>query len=220
MQGKIFTDSSDRPSPQVLGPGAVLLPDLIGSRIPDLLAAIQTIEKAAPFRHMSTPGGFRMSVAMTNCGQLGWVTDRRGYRYSPTDPESGHPWPPMPEIFGSVALQAAVTAGYPDFHPDACLINRYAPGARMTLHQDKDEPDLAAPIVSASLGLPATFQFGGLTRKDRPMRYKLLSGDVVVWGGASRLFFHGVSALADGVDPLAGPFRYNLTFRKAGYGQD
>jgi len=181
-----------------------------------LLPEIEQIAIAAPFRHMITPGGFKMSVAMTNCGPLGWVTDRKGYRYTPTDPESGKPWPPMPAALQQLAQQAAAAAGFPEFKPDACLINRYAVGAKMSLHQDKDERDFAAPIVSVSLGLPAVFQFGGLDRRDPVSRIPLAHRDVVVWGGPARLAYHGVMPLKHGVHPELGPFRINLTFRKAG----
>lgn len=156
-----------------------------------------------------------MSVAMTNCGTYGWVTDRRGYRYERNDPETGRAWSPMPESFLSLAVSAAKEAGYPDFTPNACLINRYEPGAKMSLHQDKDEKDFSSPIVSVSLGLPATFQFGGLSRTDPVRKYQLQHGDVVVWGGPSRLFYHGILTLKDGLHEAVGRFRYNLTFRHA-----
>ncbi len=180
-----------------------------------ILAALKRVAKAAPFRHMVTPGGFRMSVAMTDCGRAGWVSGRKGYRYESTDPESGKPWPAMPRAFAALASRAAEAAGFAGFMPDSCLVNRYAPGARLSPHQDKDERDFAQPIVSVSLGLPATFLFGGLRRADRPRRVKLAHGDVVVWGGKSRLAFHGVLALADGDHPATGRARVNLTFRKA-----
>ena len=180
-----------------------------------LLAALQAVTAQAPFRHMVTPGGFLMSVAMTNCGAVGWVTDRTGYRYDRVDPESGLPWPALPEVFGAVASAAAAEAGYPKFAPDACLINRYEPGARMSLHQDKDEQQLAYPIVSLSLGLPAKFQFGGLKRTDPVCSYVLQHGDVAVWGGPSRLCYHGVLPLKDGVHDKLGRQRINLTFRVA-----
>lgn len=178
----------------------------------DTLARVEAIAAAAPFRHMITPGGFRMSVAMTNCGALGWVSDRSGYRYSPVDPETGLPWPPMPESFLRLASEAAASANFPAFVPEACLINRYAPGAKMSLHQDRDERDLSQPIVSVSLGLPAVFLFGGPSRKDPVQRIALEHGDVVVWGGPARLFYHGVMPLKEG----ARPYRFNLTFRRAG----
>ena len=178
----------------------------------DTLARVEAIAAAAPFRHMITPGGFRMSVAMTNCGALGWVSDRNGYRYSPVDPETGLPWPPMPESFLRLASEAAASANFPAFVPEACLINRYAPGAKMSLHQDRDERDLSQPIVSVSLGLPAVFLFGGPSRKDPVKRIALEHGDVVVWGGPARLFYHGVMPLKEG----AQPYRFNLTFRRAG----
>jgi len=164
---------------------------------------------------MQTPGGHQMSVAMTNCGEVGWVTDRGGYRYDPVDPATGRPWPAIPKSFVQLAAEAAAAGGFADFEPDACLINRYAPGARMSRHQDRDEREFAAPIVSVSLGLPAVFLFGGLKRSDRPARYRLEHGDVVVWGGPSRLAFHGVAPLADGDHALIGRQRINLTFRTA-----
>jgi alkylated DNA repair protein (DNA oxidative demethylase) len=164
---------------------------------------------------MFTPGGHQMSVAMTNCGNAGWVTDRSGYRYDGADPESGKPWPVMPPVLRELAEAAAREGGFPGFAPDACLINRYEPGAKMSLHQDKDEQDFSAPIVSVSLGLPAIFLFGGPKRDNKPQRYRLAHGDVVVWGGPSRLFFHGVAPLADGEHPLLGRKRINLTFRRA-----
>jgi DNA oxidative demethylase len=179
------------------------------------MATLQGVLLTAPFRHMVTPGGFRMSVAMTNCGRAGWITDRRGYRYDPLDPTTGRPWPPLPELFCGLATRAAAEGGFAGFEPDACLINRYEPGARLSLHQDKNERDLAAPIVSVSLGLPATFLFGGLRRTDRPRRIRLESGDIAVWGGPARLTFHGVEPLADGEDRLTGRCRINLTFRQA-----
>jgi DNA oxidative demethylase len=180
----------------------------------ELIAALRAIVALAPFRHMVTPGGHTMSVAMTNCGKAGWVTDRRGYRYDGIDPESGKPWPEMPPVLRDLAGRAARQAGFGDFSPDACLVNRYEPGAKMSLHQDKDELDLGAPIVSVSLGLPATFMFGGLARSDKPQRYRLEHGDIAVWGGPARLAFHGVAPLADGEHPLLGRQRINLTFRK------
>jgi alkylated DNA repair protein (DNA oxidative demethylase) len=164
---------------------------------------------------MITPGGFQMSVAMTNCGAAGWVTDRRGYRYDAIDPTTGQNWPAIPELFLGLAASAAAAGGFANFVPDACLINRYGPGARLTLHRDKDERDFTQPIVSVSLGLPATFLFGGATRKERPRRIRVESGDVAVWGGPARLAFHGVAPLANGSDPLTGEYRINLTFRKA-----
>ena len=194
--------------------GAVLLRAFVGDFESGLIAALRDIVAAAPFRHMVTPGGHQMSVAMTNCGSAGWVTDRTGYRYSPDDPETGKPWPAMPSILCELADRAAERAGFTGFAPDVCLINRYVPGARMSLHQDKDELDFGAPIVSVSLGLPAIFMFGGLKRGDKPRRFRLEHGDIAVWGGPSRLFFHGVAPLADGDHPVMGPQRLNLTFRK------
>jgi DNA oxidative demethylase len=210
-----MTDLFDLEATQKLQDGAVLLR---GRALPverGLLAAIDHITAQAPFRRMVTPGGFQMSVAMTNCGSVGWVTDRTGYRYDSRDPDSSTPWPAMPDVFLALARDAAEDAGFTGFVPDACLINCYEPGARLSLHQDKDERDYAHPVVSVSLGLPATFQFGGLKRNDRPLKVPLHHGDVVVWGGPARLVYHGVLALKEGEHPALGRRRVNLTFRKA-----
>jgi DNA oxidative demethylase len=180
-----------------------------------LLAGIDRVTADAPLRHMITPGGHRMAVAMTNCGATGWITDRTGYHYNAIDPQSGAPWPPMPAVFIDLATRAAARGGFDRFVPDACLINRYEPGGKLSLHQDRNERDFDAPIVSVSLGLPAVFLFGGRKRTDRPRRVKLTHGDVVVWGGPARMAFHGVAALADGDHPLIGRRRLNLTFRLA-----
>ena len=181
----------------------------------DLIAALRLIVAQAPFRHMVTPGGHQMSVAMTNCGAAGWITDRRGYRYSAIDPTSDRPWPAMPPAFRDLARRAAAAAGFDAFAPESCLVNRYVPGTQLSLHQDRNERDYAAPIVSVSLGLPAVFLFGGLKRSDRPRRVPLASGDIVVWGGPARLAFHGVAPLAAGDHPLTGGCRINLTLRQA-----
>jgi alkylated DNA repair protein (DNA oxidative demethylase) len=211
----LFENLADvRPSRVAMVEGAVLLRGFAKPHEADLLAALREIVAQAPFRRMFTPGGHQMSVAMSNCGSVGWVTDHSGYRYDAADPDSGKPWPEMPEVFRELARQAAAEGGFDGFAPDACLINRYEPGARMSLHQDRDELDLSAPIVSVSLGLPATFMFGGMKRTDKPVRYRLEHGDVAVWGGPSRLFFHGVAPLADGEHALLGRQRINLTFRK------
>jgi DNA oxidative demethylase len=216
MTADLFDSVSDvLPSREAMADGAVLLRGFARPIQHDLLRALDDITAQAPFRHMSTPSGFEMSVAMTNCGACGWITDRSGYRYSADDPVSGRPWPAMPPVFREMAEQAAAQGGFAGFAPDACLINRYEPGARMSLHQDRDETDFSAPIVSVSLGLPAIFMFGGSKRSDKPARYRLEHGDVVVWGGPSRLFFHGVAPLADGEHALLGRKRINLTFRKA-----
>ena len=200
---------------QRLGPCTVVLRGFAASDDTTLLAALQGVIAMAPFRHMITPGGFRMSVAMTNCGSFGWVTDRTGYRYDPVDPESGDNWPQMPAPFLSLAKDAAAQAGFSEFVPDACLINRYEPGTRLSLHQDKNERDFGEPIVSVSLGIPALFLFGGSTRADKPSRVQLTHGDVIVWGGPARLRYHGVMPLKEGYHPLLGRYRINLTFRKA-----
>jgi alkylated DNA repair protein (DNA oxidative demethylase) len=204
-----------RPREEKLGPGALLLRGRALRVQAPILAALDEILAEAPFRRMITPGGFEMSVAMTNCGAAGWVTDRRGYRYDPLDPESGRPWPPLPEVFRRLAGEVAAEAGFEGFLPDACLINRYEPGARLSLHQDKDEKDHGHPVVSVSLGLPAVFQFGGASRSDKTLRVPLIHGDIAVWGGPSRLFYHGVAPLKEGWHPLLGRQRINLTLRKA-----
>jgi DNA oxidative demethylase len=201
---------------EALGPGATLLHGFALANETALLAAITAIANDAPLRNMETPGGFVMSVAMTNCGTLGWTSDRRGYRYTERDPLNGRPWPPMPACFTALATSAAAAAGFENFIPDACLINRYAPGARLTLHQDKNEQDFSQPIVSVSLGVPAMFLFGGLKRSDKTRRVPLMHGDVVVWGGPDRLRYHGVLTLKESHHPRLGNHRINLTFRKAG----
>jgi len=199
-----------------IGPDSWLLRGFALPGIEDLISAVQTILHQAPFRHMTTPGGLDMSAALSSCGTLGWVTDRHGYRYSKTDPQTGRAWPAMPESLMRLAQSAAQIAGYPGFVPDACLMNQYVPGAKMSLHQDKDEQDHRWPVVSVSLGIPAIFQFGGLQRADKPRRIALFHGDVVVWGGEDRLRFHGILPIKQANHPLLGEQRVNLTFRKAG----
>jgi len=217
VTGDLFDAIDDGPpSLETIADGAVLLRRLALAAGPALLADLQPVLAASPWRHLVTPGGQRMSVAMTNCGELGWVSDRRGYRYDPVDPLGGTAWPDMPASFRELARHAAASAGFDGFAPDACLVNFYQPGARLSLHQDRDEHDLRAPIVSVSLGLPAVFLFGGLERQAPVKRMRLVHGDVAVWGGASRLAYHGVAPLADGEHAATGRCRINLTFRKAG----
>ena len=214
-------------TPDLFGPPQTMVREAIGEQacvlrgfaLPfaaELLAAVQAVEQAAPFRHMQTPGGFTMSVALTNCGTLGWSTDRHGYRYSDTDPQTGQPWPALPAVCTQLAHAAAEAAGFAGFAPDACLVNRYAPGARLSLHQDKNERDYGAPIVSVSLGMAATFLWGGHARGAPAARLPLWHGDVVVWGGVDRLRYHGVLPLKDNPHPQLGSQRINLTLRKAG----
>ena len=200
---------------EVLATGATVLRRFAVPNERTILSALDEVAVQAPFRHMMTPGNYRMSVAMTNCGALGWVSDCSGYRYDAVDPVSSLPWPPMPDIFLRLAIDAAANAGFQSFVPDACLINRYEPGAKLSLHQDKDERDLGQPIVSVSLGIPAVFLFGGLRRADSAMRVHVTHGDVVVWGGPARLRYHGVLPLKEGHHPLVGDRRINLSFRKA-----
>ena len=201
---------------ETLLPGAVLLRGLALPDVPRLLADLARVLDAAPLRRMITPGGRRMSVAMSNCGALGWVSDARGYRYDAVDPANGRTWPAMPDSFHALAVRAAALGGFQGFDPDACLLNRYEPGARLTLHQDRNERDLRHPIVSVSLGLPAVFLFGGTRRADKTLHVPLAHGDVVVWGGAARLHYHGVLPLAQGQHPLTDCQRFNLTLRHAG----
>lgn len=198
-----------------LAPGAVVLARFAEASDRALLAAVDDVHRVSPFRRMTTSGGGRMSVGMTNCGAAGWVSDRTGYRYDRLDSETGRPWPGMPPSFLGLAARAAQAAGFAGFLPDACLINRYTAGTRLSLHQDRNERDFAAPIVSVSLGLPAVFLWGGLSRSERPRRVRLVHGDVVVWGGPARMAFHGIDTLRDGEHPLTGALRYNLTFRRA-----
>ena len=201
---------------QPIGPRACVLRGFALPHVDGLLPSLAAIEQVSPFRHMVTPGGFTMSVALTNCGALGWTTDSHGYRYTRDDPESNRPWPAMPDAFARLAHEAAKAAGFEDFLPDACLVNRYLPGARLSLHQDKNERDYGAPIVSVSLGMTATFLFGGHRRTDATAKVPLHHGDVVVWGAEDRLRYHGVIPLKDEPHPLLGSRRINFTFRKAG----
>jgi len=215
--GDLFGSASPAgASVEPLAESATILRRFAETEAAALVEAIERVTAAAPFRQMVTPGGYTMSIAMTNCGALGWVTDRKGYRYTTTDPTTDRPWPPLPAVFRDLATRAAAAAGFAGFEPDACLVNRYEPGTRLSMHQDRNERDFSAPIVSVSLGLPAVFLFGGARRQDRPRRARLESGDVVVWGGPTRLAFHGVAPLPDGEHPLTGRRRFNLTFRKAG----
>jgi alkylated DNA repair protein (DNA oxidative demethylase) len=210
LQQSLFTSPRE-----FLADGAILLRGFAEAEAAALIDSITQIAEAAPFRHLITPGGHRMSVAMTNCGTAGWVSDRTGYRYDPFDPTTGRMWPDMPESFLSLARRAAAEGGFADFRPNVCLINRYEVGSRLTLHQDHDERDLKHPIVSVSLGLPAIFLFGGLRRADKPVRILVENGDVAVWGGPARLTYHGVDRLAAGFHTLTGPYRFNLTFRRS-----
>ena len=216
MTGNLFeTSPAADMSCLPITPGAVLLRGFAIAQAEALMACVDQITAQAPLRHLQTPGGRAMSVAMSNCGSWGWTSDRHGYRYVQQDPLSGNNWPAMPAAWLELAAQAAAATGYPCFVPDACLINQYLPDTKMSLHQDRDERDFAQPIVSVSLGLPVVFLFGGSKRSDKPQRLRLEHGDVVVWGGPARLAFHGVMALADGEHAQLGRQRINLTFRRA-----
>jgi len=216
MTANLFENAAEEPHAEPLVAGAVILRKFARCDETAILAAIRQVVAKARFRQMITPGGYQMSVAMTNCGTLGWVTDRGGYRYDSNDPVSRLPWPAMPEPLLKLGTTAANEGGFRGFAPDACLINRYETGARLSLHQDRDEKDFSHPIVSVSLGIPAVFLFGGLNRNDKTIRVRLTHGDVVVWGGPARLRYHGVLALKQDQHPLVGDHRINLTFRKAG----
>ena len=215
VSGQLF-DNAGPDGSERIGEGAVLFRTRIASKGGEIVETIREIAAISPFRHLITPGGHRMSVSMTSCGELGWMSDRTGYRYTVTDPRTGKPWPAMPKLFAALASDAAREAGYADYRPDACLINRYRAGNKLSLHQDKDEEDYGHPVVSFSLGLPATFLWGGFKRSDKPKRLLLEHGDVLVWGGPDRLRYHGILPLAEGEHPPLGAQRINLTFRKAG----
>lgn len=215
MNLELFDMQTQTVQLEPLGPQSWVLRGGALPYVDDLLPALDAIQQSAPFRHMVTPSGFRMSVELTNCGALGWTTDRRGYRYTPQDPQSGRDWPPMPAAFMRLAQEASLRAGFANFVPDACLVNRYVPGARLSLHQDKNERDFGEPIVSVSLGISATFLFGGHERADRAVRVPLHHGDVVVWGGIDRMRYHGILPLKDSHHPVLGAQRINFTFRKA-----
>jgi DNA oxidative demethylase len=210
----LFDSDSSLPSRELLEDGAVLLRGFATAEAPLLVEEVARIAQDAAFRHLVTRGGYTMSVAMTNCGRVGWVSDRTGYRYDPVDPSTGAPWPAMPKVFLDIAVRAAAEGGFANYDPDACLINRYVAGAKLSLHQDRDEKDAWAPIVSVSLGLPAVFLWGGKRRSDRVRRLRLGNGDIAVWGGPARFIYHGVTPLADGQHPLTCAARINLTFRK------
>lgn len=216
FSGRLF-DRMHRGGPaERLSEGAVLFHGRVLEHAEAIVETIHEINRVSPFRHLITPGGHRMSVAMTSCGELGWISDRQGYRYTASDPASDRPWPAMPEQFTDLAAAAAQEAGFPGYRPDACLINRYGPGTKLSLHQDRDERDLAHPVVSFSLGLPATFLWGGFKCSDKPKKLLLEHGDVLVFGGPDRLRYHGIAPLAEGEHPLLGAQRINLTLRKAG----
>jgi DNA oxidative demethylase len=196
-----------------LAPGLVYHPDYLDRSAQErLLEAVRTVVRAAPLFTPRMPRtGKPFSVRMTNCGPLGWVSDRDGYRYQPTHPDTGEPWPAMPEM---VLAAWERLSGYPRA-PDACLVNVYDRAAKMGLHQDRDEKELAAPVVSLSLGETALFRYGGLERTAPTRSVKLRSGDAIVFGGPARLIFHGIDRLyAGSSDLLPQGGRLNLTLRK------
>ncbi len=215
MTRNLFEDEVGETKPEKIGEGAILLRGFALREAAEIQAELKKVAAKAKPRKMQTPGGHYMSVAMTNCGEAGWTTDRKGYQYAKVDPETGRLWPEIPEVMMRLAARAAETAGYPDFEPDSCLINYYEPASKMGLHQDKNEEDYSQPIVSVSLGISATFLFGGLKRTDPTRKIKLEHGDVVVWGGRSRMVYHGIAPLKAGEHPETGALRINLTFRKA-----
>ena len=215
MQTDLFDDASLFPSQQQLAEGVCLLSGQANSMMPAIWQAVEDVLRQAPLRQMQTPGGYTMSVAMSNCGELGWISDRHGYRYSRLDPQSGQPWPAMPEILQELARIWAAEAGFDNFVSNACLINCYQAGSKMSLHLDRDERDFAHPILTLSLGLPARFMLGGLQRQDPYRKLLLQHGDVLVFGGPARLCFHGIMPLADGDHALLGKRRISLTFRRA-----
>ncbi len=208
------TDGTESWWQEPICPGAVVLRQFATAATTDILTTLDGLIADAPLRQMQTPGGGKMSAALSACGDYGWVSDRRGYRYAAIDPLTQQAWPEMPDLLSTLAARAAAAAGYPHYSPDVCLINCYETGAKMGLHQDKDELDFSAPIVSVSLGVPANFQFGGAKRTDKPVKIPLQHGDVVVWGGPARLNFHGVLTVRKALHPLTGSRRFNLTFRK------
>lgn len=210
----LFDSESLPRTREPLEEGAVLLRGFATDEAPRLIEEVAKVASASPFRYLVTRGGYTMSVAMTNCGRVGWVSDQAGYRYDPVDPETKAPWPELPQAFLDLARHAAAEGGFADYDPDACLINRYVAGSKLGLHQDRDENDAWAPIVSVSLGLPAVFLWGGKRRSDPVRRLRVESGDVAVWGGPARFVYHGVAPLKDGEHPLTGAARINLTFRK------
>jgi alkylated DNA repair protein (DNA oxidative demethylase) len=212
----LFADDAPQlTATEQIGPQSFVFRGLALPLIDRLLPALEAVLTRAPFRNMITPGGYTMSVALSSCGQFGWTTDRSGYQYTRLDPHTGQPWPPMPDVFMELAQSAAQAAGFADFIPDACLINRYIPGAKLALHQDKDERGYEWPVVSVSLGIPAMFLFGGHARSDATLKVPLFHGDVVVWGGEDRLRYHGVMPIKQAEHPQLGEQRINFTFRKA-----
>lgn len=199
----------------LLAEGAMVLRRFATPVVVALMEGVEAVVAQSPLRRLIVPNGRPMRIEMTNCGLVGWVNIDGRYRYSRVDPLTGRSWPGMPATFRRIAGAAASAAGYPDFQPAVCIINRYAVGADLQMHQDRDDTQDRQPVVSVSLGLPAIFHFGGQGRGEKPLTIPLDDGDVVVWGGASRMHRHGVAPVAPGVHPRTGAYRYNLTFRTA-----
>ncbi len=208
-------DFNEQASTEVIDNDAIILKGFVRAKANQLVKDAELISQQSPFRTMTTPGGGKMSVAITNCGHCGWLSDEHGYRYQQIDPVTHRSWPEMPQSFLKICAAATKAASFAEFMPDACLLNKYQADAKMGLHNDNDEHDLTAPIVSVSLGLDAVFLFGGKTRQSPTRKYLLSHGDVVVFGGQSRLNFHGISLIKPTYisDDLT-DHRLNLTFRK------
>jgi len=206
----LFSQLVAEPTHEEIFPGAVLMRSLALPQDNEFFTAAEAIIAARPLHHTTTPSGLPMGVMVTDCG------DSRAFanRWDTANPERMRLWPPMPPLLRDFAIRCAVRSGFPQFRPDACHINRYQAGTKLGLHQDRHECDWTQPIVSLSFGLECIFLLGGLQRTDKPRRILLEHGDVIVWGGPSRMRFHGVQPLKPGHHPLTGPYRYNLTFRK------
>lgn len=205
--------SNNRPPIEEIYPDLFVLANFVDTN--PLMVQVERITKVSPFRKMMTPNGHYTGVALTNCGDFGWTSDRNEYRYSSSDPLNNQPWLAIPESFKALAKNAAHVAGFKDFEPDACLINQYLIGTKLGSHQDKNEKDFSQPIVSVSIGLSAVFQIFGNQRAGQAINYRLYDGDVVVWGNSARLCYHGVRTLsAAELDPTCQQ-RINITFRKS-----
>jgi len=206
----LFSQLAAEPTHEEIFPGATLMRGLAQAQDGEFLEAMQGVLSAAPLHHATTPTGLPMGVMVSDCG----TPEAFRRRWDPANPAVRQMWPPMPRALLDFSLRCAVRAGFPLFRPDTCHVNRYQAGTKLGLHQDRHECDMSQPIVSVSFGLECVFLLGGLERTDSPKRILLEHGDVIVWGGPSRMRFHGVQPLKPGHHPLTGPYRYNLTFRK------